>query len=60
MVIGNLGEVHNTCGCQTTYTAASLSSGDFCLITLDIWHRHNWLLRKKLSTAAKWEIILLT
>lgn len=36
MVIGNLGEVHNTCGCQTTYTAASLSSGDFCLITLDI------------------------
>lgn len=36
MVIGNLGKVHNITGCHTAYTAASLSSGDFCLITLDI------------------------
>lgn len=60
MVIGNLGKVHNTCGCHTAYTAASLSSDDFCLMTQDIWHRHIWLLKKKLSTAEKWKIILLT
>lgn len=35
MVIGNLGEVHNTCECHTASTAASLSSDDFCLMTLD-------------------------
>lgn len=36
MVIGNLDKVHNTCGCHTAYTAASLSSDDFCLMTQDI------------------------